>query len=281
MTGCLLRFLLLLVLFASALVLFTLWSPEPFESIEHIHPAAGILCGLFAWFIAMSCFDIRRYRDYQRKLNKPIFEEGKPLVISGHLLSEEQLLRAPFSGEECLGYHYKVRYTAKMGSHATDWTCYEGYALVPSVIQSHIGEYKILAKPKDFFFSDFKMEKYMDIFEKAEEYLSDLEFTETIHEPGGFKVDKKFGDTIDMREKGCSFEESIIKPYDSGLISGVYSSNPQGIAPHSDDIFNPFKIILNGESGMLKKVKNRWIGIYIFLGLISITVLVYYFVIVK
>ncbi|MCD4654791.1 hypothetical protein K8T06_12765 [bacterium] len=288
MIGCILRLLVLPLLALASVTLFNFWLPGPLlKNFSQASPTAGILVGIFTWFIWMSLLDIRRYKKYRMHLHNPAFEEGKSLVVSGYLLSKETPLKAPFSGEDCLGYHYRVMHSSRMGSHSTDWTDYEGYALIPSVIRSHFGEYKILAKPNEFFYSDFKIIKYKDIFEKVKKYLSNTEFTETIHEPGNFKIDKQINKTIDMREenclreKNCWFEEKTIKANDLGLISGVYSSNPLGIAPHPDEIFNPFKIIPNGEAGMLKKVKNRWIGIWICTFLITLTTLVQYLVVIK
>lgn len=290
MKGCFFRILFLPVFVSIGIFLFNMWIGGPMlKTLIENPPVAGIFIGLLFWFIWLSILDIQKYKKNIFALHNPNIQEGEPLVISGKINTNKDLLRAPFSGEPCLGYHYKVTHTSKTGSSSTEWTDYEGYALLPSVIRSEMGEFKILAEPNEEFFYEIEWKIYRDslkrtqefsnALERTKQYFNDTEFTETIGEKGNFRVDKKIGNEPNLED--CTLREKVIKVGNICLISGVCTFSPFGILPNSDSIMEPFRIVPNGEQGLIKKIRDRWVAIFVSLILAGVTTLTEYLVVIK
>ena len=275
MARCLIRVLMIPVCMVVMAVLFWIWHPDDDLSLWYYLNAGGgmlgIFSGVFVWFIWMSILDMRRLIRLGGQLHHPDFTDGSPCVISGPLQAQGGHLEAPFSGQQCCGYHYRVR--RRRGD--SSYTEYEGCALTPSVIRSPFGDIPILAAPAKELFYQLKLntygrklsEKDQEVHSRAKTYLDNTDFGTTEHGPGHFRVDEKKGkETVPLED--CHFEEKVAVERDEYLLSGVYSADPHGIRPDPDTIFNPFNLISDGVAGLNKRLRNRWIGNIICLAIV-------------
>lgn len=276
MTGCLIRLLLLPLTVIVIYPLLLLRQPFP----TFIFPAEGaeataVIAGLFIWFAIISYRDVRRYAADCALLNKSLLRDGEKTIVSGSFEPRAPLLTAPFSGKECIGYHYKVTHlTSSAGSGPTRSTDYEGYALVPAVIRSPPGDIKILAESDKELFYEVPLVNLESERERAERYLLACSFGEEIKAPGNFRVDKKIGDPRAIEK--CDLEEGVIEPGETVLAAGVYSSENEGITADPDSIMTPFHIVPGGEAALRRKTRNRFLSIAICLGLGCLTLAIYF-----
>ncbi len=293
MLGCLLRLALLAPIVAGFYLLFSLRQPWP----TLVFPAEGaevaaVIAGIFTWFGVVSWLDKRQIARELEKLEKWELEDDKGVAVSGNIKAQAPLLRAPFSAEECVGYWYNVsHYTRSVAKNAgTWWTDYEGYALIPSVVQGPMRRVHVLANPDKELFHEAPSRELTDedVWSRAEEYLNKTDFgernpglvgdtrTRRIHKgPGNFREDKCVGKPP-QNLRDCRLQETVIKDGEKVLISGVYSAEQEGILPDPDSIMRPFHIVVGGETALKRKIRNRIIAMVISLGLTVCVAAIYY-----
>jgi hypothetical protein len=293
MSGCLLRLALLPPIVAGFYLLFSLRQPWP----TLVLPAEGaevaaVIAGLFAWFGAVSWLDKRQITSELAKLERWELEDNERAVVSGNIKAQAPLLKAPFSAEECVGYWYNVsHYTRRVSQNeGTWWTDYEGYALIPSVVQGPLRTVHVLANPDKELFQEAPMRELSDedVWSRAEEYLNITDFgeanpglvgdtrTRRIHDgPGNFREDKCVGKPP-QNLRDCRLQETVIREGDKVLISGVYSVEQDGILPDPDSVMRPFHIVVGGEAALKRKIRNRIIAMVVSLGITVCVAALYY-----
>ncbi len=276
-SGCLIRLLLLPLIIGAIYPLLGL--PLPLSGI--VFPlkaadAAAIVAGLSLWLIPLSFLDIRHFTSDLAMLNKGILKDGARIIVSGPITPQAPLLTAPFSKEECVAYKYTAR-CRPCGAAQSQWTCYEGYALIPALIKSPLGKIKILAEPNLELFYELPMTDIVDeAKEQAKNYLHSCSFGKEVKGPGNFRVDKKLSKRNDLEDFLFEFKESVIQPDNSVMLSGIYSSE-QGGLKDPDNILIPYHIVPDGESILRKKLRNRILTIKVCLGLSASVIATYFF----
>jgi len=271
-SGCLTRILLLPLTIGAVYPLLGL--PLPLSGI--VFPLKGpdataIVVGISLWFALLSFLDIRRYTSDLALINQGFLRDDEKIIVSGPIEPQAPLLKAPFSGKKCVAYHYNAQRPSRPGH--MDFTCYEGYALIPALIKHPLGNIKILAEPNLELFYEVPMADSVCEAEQAKKYLLSCSFGEDVKGLGNFRVDKKIGEPKDLERS--KFKEGIIQSGDIVLLSGVYSSE-QGGLKDPDNIMTPFHIVPDGENILRKKIRNRGIGIAICLGLSAAAIAVYF-----
>jgi len=296
MKGCLARLLLLPVMVAAMYVLLSLRAPWP----TFVFPAegaevAGPVAGFFLWFAVLFLLDARR-ADADRRLAIRAVErgvrDGERLVAWGTLEAAGPLLKAPFSGEPCVGYVYKITHrTPEMKGPQTDA---HGFALTPCAITGPLGSLKVLAACKEEVFREVPASRLLDddAYERAAGFLQATDFgepsgplgdvarKETVNGPGDFRHDVLAdGGPKDLR--ACRLYEQVLRPGDEVHATGVYAESARGLAPDPDDIMRPFHLAPGGEAALRRKSRNKRVGAAVCAALSLLVVAVYLLVFVQ
>jgi hypothetical protein len=263
-------------------ILLSLRDPLPtFVFLTESAEAAAVISGIFMWFAVLSVLDIRRFTSDLGRINKGSLLNDEHLIVSGSFKPmTDLLLRAPFSGRECVGYYYEITHTTRgPKSRITKWTDYEGYALIPAVIESPLGSLKVLAEPNKELFYEVPFVKPNINWQDVETFLKTRDFGENVKGPGDFSVHKKSGDSPDLTK--CDFDEKFIQSGETVLAEGIYRSDKMGIAPDPNSIMRPFHLVPGGENTLEKKKRNRITGAAVSTGLCCVTIAIYFFFLAK
>ncbi len=296
MKGCLLRLMVLPVMVAAMYVLLSLREPWPTfvfpaEGAEVASPVAGFLL----WFAVLFLLDARRV-DAERRLARRALEQGvrdgERLVAWGTLETAGPPLKAPFSGQDCVGYLYTITHrNPQMKGPQTDA---HGFALAPCTITGPLGSLKVLAACNAELFHEVSTTRLPadDAYERAARFLKETDFgapsglfgdvarKEVVNGPGDFRHDVLAGGgPKDLRV--CSLTEQVLSPGDDVHATGVYAETTRGIAPDPDDIMRPFHLTPGGEAALQRKGRNKRIGAVVCAGLSLVVVAVYLLVFVQ
>lgn len=264
MVGCLLRLALLpmtIAILYFSLIFHGSWPNLADLAKSDSAAITAIIAGILFWFVIVSWLDLRFLKTDRSLINRSFVYDGERIVASGQLKAKAPLITSPFSGQECIGYYYKVTHTSLTGRSHTKWTDYEGYALIPTVITSKKGDLKILGHCNSELFHDVSAVTSDNMMNNAMNYLKTIECNEVINGPGDFHVDKKIGKDPDFER--CKFEEKVILEKEPVLVAGVYSQEDGSIVPDPDEIMKPFHIVPAGEAVLNRKIRNRFVGIAI------------------
>ena len=119
---------------------------------------ASLAAGFFGWVglgLLVGILQAARERSALRDClagRRPA--DGKRAGIAGTITASGELLRAPFSGSECLAYKYEIFQIVGSGRRSHRYSYFEGIALVPSVITTPAGIFRLLAVPAFDFRTD-------------------------------------------------------------------------------------------------------------------------------
>jgi len=274
MKGCLLRLALLPLIVAVVYALLSIREPFPTfifpaEDAEVAAPVAGLLF----WFAALYLLDARQARANLALALQSLgrgLRDGEKAVVYGVLEARGPLLEAPFTGETCVAYEYRVSHRRpEMKGPQVD--C-QGHALTATAVRGPMGSLTILAPADKEVFHEVPFEPLRadEAFTRAESYLSGIDFgepgglfkdvsrRETVDGPGRFRMDLKSGTKTDLRS--CDLEQKVLRPGDEVSVAGVYSERERGIGPHPDTILQPFHIVPGGEAALARKIRSRRIG---------------------
>jgi hypothetical protein len=306
MPGCLLRVVLLPIIVAVLYPFFLLRAPLP----TLVFPAEGAevaacITGLFLWWAVISWLDMRQIKAHLTQTRQWELRDGERTVIAGYIEAREATLKAPFSGTPCVGYRYTVTHHSRHSNmKTTEWTDYEGYALVPSIVRGPMRTVSLLAAPDKDLFAEVPARTITGYEEwvRADEFLKTTVFGEmppgplaetrtrlTENEPGNFREDKQVQEPpknlLDYRpEEGSrrlkegqrTLTEAVVQEGDKVLLAGIYSAEQNGITPDPDSIMRPFRIVYGGEEPLRRKIRNRVIGITVSTVLSFVTAALYF-----
>ncbi len=292
MKGCLARLALYLPMLALFLVLFSIH--EPFPTLVFDPEADGLglapVAAFFFWFAILYLLDTRRARndlDTARAALGRGLRDGESAVVYGTVEERGPLLEAPFTGETCVGYHYRIQHNS--GGRMGTVTDYEGCALAPFVIQGPLGALAVLAPSgKDIFYEiPFQTLKGDDAFARAERYLQATDFgqpgglfgdvsrRETTNGPGNFKQDQRNGTQPNLRS--CTLSQKVLRPGDEVHVAGIHSEAKQAIEPDPDDIMKPLHVVPGGEASLARKIRSKRRGAVVSAALGLVVVAIYVF----
>jgi len=136
--------------------------------------------------------------------------DGRQVGIAGRIDAPRQTLRAPFSGADCVAYKYEISKMVRSGKSSHKATLCEGIALIPSVITSQSGSYRLLAVP-NFDFPHAEID-HDTALRNAEEFLRTTVFEQKEEgwkrpgiekqwsdDDGAYRSDRKFpAEDIDL-----------------------------------------------------------------------------------
>jgi hypothetical protein len=292
MKGCLLRLALFPPIAALLYVLLSLRQPFP----TFVFPAEGAevsapVAGFFFWFATLYLLDARQARANLALALEALahgFRDGEKAVVYGTLEANAPL-EAPFSGERCVGYEYKVsRRHTNMKNEQID---YQGYALARAAVRSPMGALAILAPANRELFYEVPFERLdgEEALARAQAYLEATDFgqpgglfgdvatREIVDGDGSFRVDVKRGEPTELRE--CYLEQKVLRPGDAVSAAGIYSKERHGVAPDPDSIMKPFHIVPGGEAALARKIRSKRKGAF-FCALLGLLIVAVYFLVV-
>lgn len=282
---------LLALLTVCGYALFCLRAPLPtFVWTAEGAEVAGPVAGFFLWFSLLFVRYARQNEEDLALLKKRNLRDGERAFICGAIKPVGPLLRAPFSGKDCVGYSYRVTHKSDTGK--ATWTDYEGYALSPFVIRSPKGDIKPVPEASNDFFYELSQEKLGEAEDRAREYLRSTDFgspksgilggssrtKKIVGGPGEFRCDSAIGDPPqDLR--GCRLEERIIQPGENVYAIGVYSSADTALFPDPDIPNKPFHLARGDAKVLAKKTRVRYIGAAV-CNLVALAVAAVYFLLI-
>jgi len=306
LSGCLLRLILLPVSVAALYPLFCLRAPLPTLVLgADGADAAAVITGIATWWVIISWLDMRDIASKLALAKDWQLKDGGRAVISGYLKARDRALTAPFSGERCLGYRYRVTHHARhTNMKTTEWTDFEGFALVPSTIRGPVRTVNLLARPDADLFAELPTREIIgdEDWARAEAYLDSTDFgdepsgrfadtrTRRIENgPSDFREDKQVGNppkklrehkptasSAQLEQGQRRLTEAIVREGDKVLLAGVYLAEGNGIEPDADDIMRPFRLVVGGEAPLKHKIRNRVVGILIASTLAILTASAYF-----
>jgi hypothetical protein len=144
-----LRSLLALLLIAGSIGAALIYGyGEPPASAIGVALAAGVLGWIAANLLLSALRAWRERAGLHASLAGTPPVDGRPAIIAGHIEPAGAPLRAPFSGRDCVAYRFEI-YEIRSGGKSHHKVVYaDGIAVVPSMIVTAAGSYRLLAVPE-------------------------------------------------------------------------------------------------------------------------------------
>lgn len=205
--------------------------------------------------------------------------DGERTGIVGTIDAPGPRLRAPLSGAECLAYKYTISKLVKSGKTSSLVPFVEGLALVPSVITTPSGSYRLLAVPTiEAGGVEFSRETAIS---NARELLRTAKFAPTgtaargtlekqwTDDDGAYQIDRNHT-TAEFDLGECRFQEDILRPGEKVYAYGLFSEQRGGLVPHPN--WSKDTKILRGDGGEVvrklgRKIRNYVVGGVLFCGI--------------
>jgi hypothetical protein len=220
--------------------------------------------------------DIRRSGDsrlLQKATQGGLPADGKRSVLIGTIQADDRILRAPFSGAECVAYSYEIYHfvsTASSSGRTGTYTKvmdFSGIALAPCTIRTDQGDFRLLAYP---FLSGFPGQQYKDQphRESAETYIRTTSFEKTIPvlgeltklnhamlETGGaIKKDWRMTDTPELDQ--ATFEEQVIPPESKVCAFGIYSGERHSLLPDTSSDERSLLLVAGDAEQAMRQLRS-------------------------
>lgn len=204
--------------------------------------------------------------------------DGKQTGIVGRIDAPGQRLKAPLSGTDCVAYKYEIYKMVRSGKNSVKSTFVDGIALIPSVITTQSGSYRLLSVPTlDFPEADLDHQTAVvnaeahvraTVFEQKEGAWKRPKIEEQwTDDDGAYRRERKFTeDAIDIAS--CTLSEQHIKRGDAVYAFGLYSEQRGGLIPHPN--WAKQTRIMKGEGEDVIRQLGKRITKYIFGGIFSL-----------
>lgn len=256
-----------------------------YRRIGMIEPAAaaGLFGGGIAWvglgFLAGIRQKFADLRMIRRGLTGEQPVDGEKIAVIGRIMpSGAQPLLSPLTRTPAVAYKYEIQSIRGKSSR----TLYEGFALVPSAIQSPQGTIRILAYP-ELLLSSRPLPGHQ-VADNAADYIRNTEFREPFRtgirqsfkelmaafkdDDGSIRTDQKnTAGPLDL--SNVWYTEQVISPGDRVCAIGRFSAQRGGLVPTESLLDRP--TIRKGEpDSLIRKITlgafGNLIGAVIFLG---------------
>ena len=109
---------------------------------------AAVFLGLFIWagfgLLYSALRGLREWWAVRAALAGGEPADGAGAVLVGTLQPTAACLQAPFDGDDCVAYAYKVQLDSGSGRQRTITTCFQGVGLAPCTIATAVGYFRLL-----------------------------------------------------------------------------------------------------------------------------------------
>jgi hypothetical protein len=204
--------------------------------------------------------------------------DGKWTGIAGTIEAAGALLRSPLTGTECLAYRYEIYLWVGQGRRRTRAVYFEGVALVPSVISTPAGSFRLLAVP-EFDFGREDVDPKQALFHWSEHVkTAAFETPEAARktlakqwtdDDGAYRSEKRHPVEGEIPLEECKYHEDLIKKGDRVYAVGLFSESRGGIVPHANWAHHT-RIMKGDPDSILRQLRSRTIryaiGGVVFLG---------------
>jgi hypothetical protein len=191
--------------------------------------------------------------------------DGAWTGIAGTIEPAGELLRSPLTGSECLAYRYSIDLTRGSGRQRTHSVYFEGVALVPSVIATPAGSFRLLAVP-EFDFGKEVVEPERALFH-WNEHLKTATFEtpeaarktlakQWTDDDGAYRSEKQHPTAGEVPIEECKFHEDLIRKGDRVYAVGLFSEVRGGIVPHPNWA-NVTRIMKGDPESILRQLRAR------------------------
>lgn len=204
----------------------------------------SIFAGFFAfltWSFLVAIFQPLRERSSVRDRlagKRPV--DGERTGFVGTIDAVGEGLRSPLSGKDCVAWKYEIYQILGGGGRmgARKATYFEGIALVPSVISTPSGSYRLLAVPT-FDFGAENIEP-ASAARNASEHIRTARFEESrrtlekqwTDDDGAYQSEKRYPTESEVPLEKCLFREDLIRRGEKVYAVGLFSEARGGIVPH-------------------------------------------------
>ncbi|MEO8432127.1 MAG: hypothetical protein ABI592_11510 [Acidobacteriota bacterium] len=121
-----------------------------------LSPPGTLAISVFAGFFLFLCWSflvailqpVRERKSLRDGMAGHRPADGQLAGVAGTIDAVGETVRAPLSGRDCVAWEYEIFRTERQGKHLRKVTYFEGTALVPSVISTPAGDFRLLAVPE-------------------------------------------------------------------------------------------------------------------------------------
>ena len=241
---------------------------------------ASLLAGLFGWVGWMLIVGIRQPARERSALRgclagtRPL--DGKWVGVAGTIAASGELLRSPLTGVECLAYKYEIFRVQGSGKQRLKTSYFEGIALIPSVITTRAGAFRLLAVPT-FDFGAEGVDPERAVFNWTEHVKTaafepdssrrtlEKQWTD---DDGAYRCEKRNPSKAEVPFAECTFEEDLIRSGDRVYAVGLFSESRGGLIPHPNWAMQP-RIMKGDPDSVLRQLKARIVR-YLVGGILSL-----------
>lgn len=229
---------------------------------------ASLFAGFFAWLGWTLLFGIAQPIQERSALRDCLAgkrpADGKRAGVAGTISAAGQAMRAPLSGADCLAYKYEISLTRGSGRSRHKAVYFEGIALVPSVITTTSGNYRLLAVPT-FDFGGEAIDRRKAL-RNWEEHVRTAQFEpessrrtlekQWTDDDGAYHCEKRNKTSGEVPLEECTFREDIITPGDRVYAVGLFSEARGGLVPHPNWA-RETRIMKGDAESVLRQLKGR------------------------
>ncbi len=302
MTGCFSALIQLLLLPFCMGVFYLLFAlRQPFPSFEFEAEGAAFVAGVAGFLLWSGIFYLKQLWGLKstaaRLRDSGPWRDGDRITVAGPVKAEGDLLSAPFTGRECLGYYYYTsRYTSRSaisdgGSNSgIEVREYDGFALTPTAIQTPRGRVKILAPSDQTFFEKLPTENVgggSGNRQRAADYFATTDYGKlkglkqayhhkTSEGPGSIRYDTK---PARDPENSFSLHEIILQPQTKVILNGVYSAAERGIGPDPNWTAYPFVLQPGDPSDLAAEIRSNRNKALVWIALSGLAAATYFLII--
>jgi hypothetical protein len=190
--------------------------------------------------------------------------DGKRVGIAGTIDAAGELLRAPLTGAECLAYKYEIFQIRGAAKRQHKAVYFEGIALVPSVITTRAGAFRLLAVPT-FDFGAEGVDRERAVFNWTE-HVQRAQFEpessrrtlekQWTDDDGAYRCEKRNPTEGEVPLAECTFHEDLIRSGDKVYAIGLFSESRGGLVPQPNWA-KETRIMKGDPDSVLRQLKGR------------------------
>lgn len=212
----------------------------------HFTDTIGIAlgAGLLAWGALALLFSaavaLRERFAVRAAMNGAAPRDGAVAVVTGTVQGNGAPLQAPFSGEECFAYSYRISHdNGKSGKRRSVIQLYEGWALAPCTIAGPAGYFRLFTVPaldrdttRSSGTSLAAAQRYVAATTLLPQHQHIAELKRRWDDAdGSYRADIGRALEQDMSWQRCTLEQQVLRPRATVCVIGYFSRERQGFVP--------------------------------------------------